>query len=312
MYYVYVYKDPRPTKNQQVVYVGKGIGDRAWYHWNKRVLGNKGFGAFLALLRQEKLEPIIEIVRDGLEEAEAFYEEMKLIELYGRRDIRTGTLFNLTDGGEGLSGVIRTDEWRENISKALSTDEQITRNMIASRERWANQAYKEKTVAAIRKALQDPEVIARREAGKAAFIHTEAFRQTMSEATSKMWQDPAYVEKVTQAQKEVQGTDEARSRKSEASVATWADSTVRDKRTEGIKRSRTTAVSRQKTSEQSKAQWADPEYAAKQTANNKEIANRDEVKAAKKAAAKALWADPEWRAKMLAARKKRIDSHPTN
>jgi hypothetical protein len=71
-------------------------------------------------------------------------------------------------------------------------------------------------------------------------------------------------------------------------------------------------VSRQKTSEQSKAQWADPEYAAKQTANNKEIANRDEVKAAKKAAAKALWADPEWRAKMLAARKKRIDTHPTN
>ena len=310
MYYVYVYKDPRPTKNQQVVYVGKGIGDRAWYHWNKRVRGNKGFGAFLALLRQEKLEPIIEIVRDGLEEAEAFYEEVRLIEAYGRRDLGTGTLFNLTDGGEGLAGVIRTDEWRKNISEANSTPEKIALYSEGQKRRWANPLFREQTIAAIRKALQDPEVIARREAGKAAFIHTEAFRQTMSEATSKMWQDPAYVEKVTQAQKEVQGTDEARSRKSEASVATWADSTVRDKRTEGIKRSRTTAVSRQKTSEQSKAQWADPEYAAKQTANNKEIANRDEVKAAKKAAAKALWADPEWRAKMLAARKKRIDSHP--
>ena len=193
MYYVYIYKDPRPTKNRQVVYVGKGTGDRAWYHWKKRVRGNKGFGALLALLRQEKLEPIIEIARESLEEAEAFYEEMKLIEVYGRRDLGTGTLFNLTDGGEGLAGVIRTDEWRKNISESLRTPEQVSRNVIASRERWANQEYKEKTIAAIRKALQDPEVIARREAGKAAFIHTEAFRQTMSEATSKLWQDPGYV-----------------------------------------------------------------------------------------------------------------------
>lgn len=312
MYYVYIYKDPRPTKNQQVVYVGKGTGDRAWYHWNKRVRGNKGFGAFLALLRQEKLEPIIEITREGLEEAEAFYEEMKLIEVYGRRDLGTGTLFNLTDGGEGLAGVIRTDEWRKNISEALRTPEQVSRNVIASRERWANQEYKEKTIAAIRKALQDPEVIARREAGKAAFIHTEAFRQTMSEATSKLWQDPGYVQKVTEGQKQVQGTEEARSMKSEASKRTWADTAVRNKRTDGIKRSRSTNQSKQKTSDSAKAMWADPNYHAAQSANNKEIANREEVKAAKKAAAKALWADPVWREKMMAARKKRIDSHPNN
>ena len=312
MYYVYIYKDPRPTKNQQVVYVGKGTGDRAWYHWKKRVRGNKGFGAFLALLRQEKLEPIIEIARESLEEAEAFYEEMKLIEVYGRRDLGTGTLFNLTDGGEGLAGVIRTDEWRKNISESLRTPEQVSRNVIASRERWANQEYKEKTIAAIRKALQNPEVIARRESGKAAFIHTEAFRQTMSEATSKLWQDPGYVQKVTEAQKEVQGTEEARSMKSEASKRTWADTAVRDKRTESIKRSRKTELSKQKTRELSKAMWADPNYHAAQSANNKEIANREEVKAAKKAAAKALWADPVWREKMMAARKKRIDSHPNN
>ena len=166
MYYVYIYKDPRPTKNQQVVYVGKGTGDRAWYHWKKRVRGNKGFGAFLALLRQEKLEPIIEIAREGLEEAEAFYEEMKLIEVYGRRDLGTGTLFNLTDGGEGLAGVIRTDEWRKNISNANSTPEKIALYSEGQKRRWANPIFREQTIAAIRKALQDPEVIARREAGK--------------------------------------------------------------------------------------------------------------------------------------------------
>lgn len=312
MYYVYIYKDPRPTKNQQVVYVGKGTGDRAWYHWQKRVRGNKGFGAFLALLRQEKLEPIIEIAREGLEEAEAFYEEMKLIEVYGRRDLGTGTLFNLTDGGEGLAGVIRTDEWRKNISESNSTPEKIALYSEGQKRRWANPTFREQTIAAIRKALQDPEVIARREAGKSAFIHTEAFRQTMSDATSKLWQDLGYVQKVTEAQKQVQGTEEARSMKSEASKRTWADTAVRNKRTDGIKRSRSTNQSKQKTSDSAKAMWSDPNYHAMQAANNKEIANREEVKAAKKAAAKALWADPVWREKMMAARKKQIDSHPNN
>ena len=302
MFYVYVYKDPRPTKNQQVVYVGKGTGERAYQHWTQRVKHNKGFGAFLAVLRREKLEPIIEIVKDQLEEADAFYEEMRLIEIYGRRDLGKGTLFNLTDGGEGFSNVIRTEEWKQNLSTAHSTPEKIAAYSEGQKRRWANPVFREQTVAAIRKALQDPEVIARREAGKAAFIHTEAFRQTMSKAITKLWQDPDYVQKVTEAQKEVQGT----------SKQTWTDSNVRDKRTEGIRQARKTKESKQKTSKQAKAQWANPEYAAKQTANNKEIANRDEVKAAKKAAAKALWADPLWRAKMLEARRKRIDTTPIN
>jgi hypothetical protein len=200
MYYVYIYKDPRPTKNQQVVYVGKGTGDRAWYHWKVKASHNKGFGAFLALLRREKREPIIEIIKDNLDEAEAFYEEMMMIEVYGRRDLGTGTLFNLTDGGEGTSGAIRTEEWRNKVKEVNSTPEKIALYSEGQKRRWANPTFREQTIAAIRKALQDPEVIARREAGKAAFIHTEAFRQTMSDATSKLWQDPDYVKKVTEAQ----------------------------------------------------------------------------------------------------------------
>ncbi len=302
MFYVYIYKDPRPTKNQQVVYVGKGTGDRAWYHWNNRVRHNKGFGAFLALLRREKLEPIIEIIKDGLDEAEAFYEEMRLIALYGRRDLNTGTLFNLTDGGEGFSGAVRTEEWLRNMSAAKSTPDQISRQKAQAEQLWADPEWREKTTAAIREALKDPEVIARREAGKAAFIHTEEFRQTMSDATSKMWQDPEYAEKVAAAQREVQGTPEARAVKSKNSKKLWEQKG--DKIASSIKAARNTEESKAKTSEQAKAQWADPEYAAKQAANNKEIANREEVKAAKRAAAKALWADPAWKAKMLAARKK--------
>jgi len=304
MFYVYVYRDPRPTKNLQVVYVGKGRDRRAWKHWEKQVRHNPGFGNFLALLRREALVPIIEIVKDGMDEAEAFFEEVRLIAVHGRRDLRTGALFNLTDGGEGFGGIVRTPEWAQRISNALSTEVQKSRNAMAAADRWARPEYREKTVAAIRIALKDPEVIARREAGRAAFIHTSEFAATMSTATTKMWQDPEYAAKVRAAQDAAQQRPEVQEKKSKASIARWE--TQGSTMAAAIKEARNTLASKAKTSAQATAQWSDPEYAAKQTANNKEIANRVEVKAAKAAAAKALWADPVWKAKMLAARKKHV------
>jgi hypothetical protein len=307
MFYVYVYKDPRPTSNRRVVYVGKGTGERKWDHWRKPVHKNKGFGNFLALLRRDKLEPIVEVVLDNLDEASAFVEEMRLIEFYGRRDLKTGYLFNLTDGGEGLANAVRTPEWVENIRVANSTPEQKSRNAQAASKRWADPEYRLRTTEAIRKALKDPEVIRRREEGKAAFIHTDEFRETMRNATTKMWQNEEYVKKTVQSQKNAQSTPEARILKSQISTTTWSDPSVREKRVNGIKSSRNTEESKAKTSAQSRAQWDNPEYASKQRANNKEIANREEVKAAKSAASKAMWADPVKRAKILETKRlKRI------
>jgi len=302
MFYVYVYKDPRPSNNRRVVYVGKGTGDRKWDHWHKSVHKNKGFGNFLALLRRDKLEPIVEVVLDNLEETDAFVEEMRLIELYGRRDLKTGYLFNLTDGGEGFANIVRTGEWSANISSALLTPEQKSRNAEAAAKRWADPDYRARTTEAIRKALKDPEVIRRREEGKAAFIHTDEFRETMRNASIKMWKNEEYATKVIASQKQAQSTPEMRAVKAQISTTTWADPDVRKKRTTGIKSSRNTEESKAKTSAQAKAQWADPEYAAKQRANNKEIANREEVKAMKSAASKAMWADPVIRAKILASK----------
>lgn len=302
MFYVYTYRDPRPSKNSQVVYVGKGTGRRAWAHWEKPIHKNRGFGALLAKLRRDGLEPLIAIVKEFDDEAAAFVEEMRLIAEIGRRDLGTGTLFNLTDGGEGMCGALRTEEWRANQSAAMLIPEVRTKYAEANRKRWADPVYRAKTTVAIQEALRDPGVIAHREAGKAAFVDTPEFRAVMSRATSKMWQDPAYFEKVRASQILAQNRPEVREKKSAASKVRWE--AVGDKMAAGIKSARSTDASKAKTSAQAKAQWADPEYATLQTANNKEIANRAEVKAAKAAAAKALWADPVWKAKMLAARKK--------
>jgi ribosomal protein L39E len=277
MFYVYVYKDPRPTKNLQVVYVGKGKGQRLVEHQGMKVHNNKGFGNFLSLLRRLELKPIVEIVAEFEDEAEAFFEEIKLIALYGRRDTKTGTLFNLTDGGEGGSGHIKS---------AL----EIARIKERVKSMWADPEYREATTAAIRKAISSPDVIARREAAKKVFQSTPEWLETMKQATTEMWQNPEYAEKVRLAQLEAQNTPRAKQVKSINSKIMWSDPEVADKIAKGIKATRSTEESRAKTQEKSKSMWADPEYRRLQTERNREIANRPEVKAAKAAALKARMA----------------------
>jgi hypothetical protein len=103
-FYVYIYIDP---KSDEPVYVGKGHGTRAFDHKRKKThLGN--------LIRKRiadgySLEP--QIINCPSENA-AFAQEIFWINIYGRKDIGTGSLINLTNGGEGPSGQIdrRTPE----------------------------------------------------------------------------------------------------------------------------------------------------------------------------------------------------------
>jgi hypothetical protein len=66
---------------------------------------------------QEHREILEEKLVIGPEEY-IFELESKLIFLYGRRDLRTGTLANETDGGDGVSGYINTEDVRR--KKSLS------------------------------------------------------------------------------------------------------------------------------------------------------------------------------------------------
>ena len=111
-YYTYMWIDP---KTNIIRYIGKGKDYRAFKHLvpSKRdKIGN--------LLKKRKkegydLEPIIHYEVD---EQTALKMEMFWIAFYGRENIGTGTLYNLTDGGEGSSGCIFTEERKQNISKA--------------------------------------------------------------------------------------------------------------------------------------------------------------------------------------------------
>jgi len=93
-------------------YIGKGKGMRWRDHWYPS--RNKNCGIYKRRIIDKMrgngvIVPKIKIAQ-GLTERQAFNVEMTLIAAYGRRDNRTGILANLTDGGDGPSGAVVSEE----------------------------------------------------------------------------------------------------------------------------------------------------------------------------------------------------------
>jgi hypothetical protein len=55
----------------------------------------------------------VEIIEDSLTKDESIVKEKQWIERLGRKDIGEGILVNLTDGGEGLNGWVKSEEQKE-------------------------------------------------------------------------------------------------------------------------------------------------------------------------------------------------------
>ena len=87
-------------------YIGKGDRRRAY---TKRKVG----------VNPPKDKSKILFLHENLSEKTAFEYERRLIEFYGRKDLGTGLLRNMTDGGEGVSGWIPDDKWRKNKSESM-------------------------------------------------------------------------------------------------------------------------------------------------------------------------------------------------
>lgn len=104
MFYVYQH---RRKDNNSLFYVGKGHGSRCTYRvgrnaeWNRIVDSAGGF--------------VSEILIGGLTEEGALLLEMERIDQCRRLGL---TLANKTHGGEGVCGLVHTDETRRRMSAA--------------------------------------------------------------------------------------------------------------------------------------------------------------------------------------------------
>ncbi len=134
VYYVYAYLDPRkPGKyvygsdlffEFEPFYIGKGRDKRYLVHYEVAIGKKKGrtdynnhkFHSIRQIVDCE-LMPIIIKIYDNITTEEACLHEMLIINSIGRRDLGSGPLTNLTDGGESTINVAQETKNKISVNK---------------------------------------------------------------------------------------------------------------------------------------------------------------------------------------------------
>ena len=128
-YYVYELWDI--IKNQPF-YVGKGCGKRTSTHTSKSHLARQDGNQFkknvIRKMLSENNKPVAKYVFRSDDEIAAYNEETRLILQYGRRDLGTGILTNLTDGGVGSLSPSTESRYKMGSAKRGKKESEETRN----------------------------------------------------------------------------------------------------------------------------------------------------------------------------------------
>lgn len=161
IYYVYAYLRTDGTP----YYIGKGHDNRA-YDSHKRGCAD---------IRPKDRSRII-ILEKNLTLFGSLALERRYIRWYGRKDNNTGILINLTDGGDGLDGLIKTEEHKRKIGLANSKRLKGKSYIDRMGEEKAAEVIRKKSQSMIGKSL-----------GKR---HSEETKEKLRMANKKQFEDP--------------------------------------------------------------------------------------------------------------------------
>lgn len=154
MYYIYIYLDPlKPGVfiyqdlifNYEPFYVGRGKNNRYFVHCQPHKLKNKNEkNEKIKFILSKNLNPIINFPITGITFDESLNIEREIISKIGRIKLNSGPLTNLTAGGQGVVGMIISDETKEKIKatcikrgvyKRLSENMKGDKNVMSG-EKW--------------------------------------------------------------------------------------------------------------------------------------------------------------------------------
>lgn len=304
--FVYLYEDTRPHRVGQPIYIGvsraktAGLAARTRRHW--RLCDrhpNPLFARVLERIKRENRTPKMKIIGVFSTWEETLAEEIRLVALYGRRRRNSGTLCNMTDGGQGVLGREMSDvarrrmgdrqkanwadpAWRARLL-SIWTEERRAKQAEEMRERYADPVQRKKISDGLRarpdvlaaaskriKALvSDPDFLAHRAPLQRAATATPEFAAKASAAGKKFWNSPEGKALKSEMMTEAWKNTEYRERMTAERAGRWLDSSFRAKARSGMKAGiaamspeKKTELSR-KRAEAARLRWANPEWRAK-------------------------------------------------
>jgi len=243
-FYAYVHARPDTTDSSGVFYVGKGVGSR----YRPLPARNRHHGF---VLDKHGVENILVGKFECSSEEIAFELERGLIKCLRRAGV---SLTNMTDGGEGSSGYVMTQEAKDKL--AIRAAEVARRPGVAesrsvattasNNERWADPEYKARTSEAMRgkKKTLSPEALeARRINAKKA--STPEANAAKAAASKVRWADPEFRERMAAKKRAAWNDTDKRAAmlagRSEGIAKSWQDEITRNNRIRGIKKAMNTS-----------------------------------------------------------------------
>ena len=159
-------------ENRRPYYIGKGKGNRI-YEKRKRI-------------KPPKDKSRIIFLKKNLTEEEAFKHEIYMIAVFGRKDLGTGILRNETDGGEGSSGWVPSEETRRKMSEAgrrrTNSEESRRKLSVARKGKTTSEETKRKIGEANKGKTHSEESRRKLSEAHKGKTHSEESRRKMSEA----------------------------------------------------------------------------------------------------------------------------------